>query len=340
MSEIITQSQTDIIGEIHHNINDNMTLPAIKQLAKHLGISRYSTMKKQDIISQFTGIITSYPITKQAEIKDICTKSRNISDDIINYLSQPRTQEQPGTDSTTQLNTTMARLTIQETQQPSTTPTIPPGLATTNTNTNTNTNINTTTNIKNRGTGAGGANTNVTGLSYEAKTDLSTEYTITANSAEPSTPTNQEPPQKDKYIRVKFTGSDKIFIKANKSELHKIMADLKEINTELEPASGCKNPDEAYICLDGKQILIIEKKFQQTGGSVDEKIQTGVFKQYHYGKLFPNYTVSYIYCLSDWFKKSEYKSVLEYLRDNQIPVFWGSEINYKQLVVSHICSRV
>ena len=312
-----THTQTDIIGEIRDNINDNMTLPAIKQLAKHLGISKYSTMKKLDIIQKITGIIASYPITKQTEIKEICAKSRNIGEDVINYLSQAQTPEQPGTDAAAQITNTMAGLTIHEPQQPST-----------------------TTNIRNRGTGAGGSNTNATGLSYEAKTDLSTEYTITADSVEPSTiPTNQEPLQKDKYTRIKFTGSDKVFIKANKSELHKIMTELKEINTELEPASGCKNPDEAYISLDDKQVFIIEKKFQQTGGSVDEKIQTGVFKQYHYGKLFPNFTVSYIYCLSDWFKKSEYKSVLEYLLANNIHIFWGSEPNYKQIIVAHICSR-
>jgi hypothetical protein len=314
-----TQTQTDIICEIRDNINDNMTLSAIKQLAKHLGISKYSTMKKSDIIQKITGLITSYPITKQTEIKDICVKSRNIGEDIINYLNQPQTQEQAGTDAAAQITTTMARLTIQEPQQqPST-----------------------TTNTKNRGTGAGGANTNVTGLSYEAKTDLANEYTIIADSVEPSTtPTNQEPHQKDKYTRIKFTGSDKVFIKANKSELHKIMTELKEINTELEPASGCKNPDEAYISLDNKRVFIIEKKFQQTGGSVDEKIQTGVFKQYHYSKLFPNFTVEYIYCLSDWFKKSEYKSVLEYLLANHINIFWGSEPNYKQSIVAHLCSRV
>lgn len=326
----VTQTQTDIIGEIRTNINDNMTLPAIKQLAKHLGISKYSTMKKPDIIQKITGIITSYPITKQTEIKDICVKSSNIGKDITNYIDQPTPPEQPGTDSAAQITTTMAGLTIQEPQSSTTTTILAESVAT-----------NTTTNIRNRGTGAGGANTNATGLSYEAKTDLSTEYSITVNSTEPSTtPANHEPQQKDKYTRIKFTGSDKVFIKANKSELHKIMTELKEINTELEPASGCKNPDEAYISLDDKRVFIIEKKFQQTGGSVDEKIQTGVFKQYHYGKLFPNFAVSYIYCLSDWFKKSEYKSVLEYLRDNHIPIFWGSEPNYKQSIVAYICSRV
>lgn len=84
-----THTQIDIIRQIRDNINDNMTLPAIKQLAKHLGISKYSTMKKQDIIQKITEVITSYPITKQTEIKEICEKSRNIGEDVINYLNQP-----------------------------------------------------------------------------------------------------------------------------------------------------------------------------------------------------------------------------------------------------------
>ena len=61
-------------------------------------------------------------------------------------------------------------------------------------------------------------------------------------------------------------------------------------------------------------MFIIEKKFQQTSGSVDEKIQTGYFKKMHYEELFTHFKIYYIYCLSDWFKKEEYKSTINYLK--------------------------
>ena len=181
--------------------------------------------------------------------------------------------------------------------------------------------------VINRGTGAGGANTNVNGLSYEEKTDLSTLYIECI----------QE--KKEKARTIKFAGYDKSLINVNKSALHKYMTKIGEKNSHLQPAAGCKEPDEAYVDNSKKSVYIIEKKFQQTPGSVDEKLQTGPFKKRHYGKLFPNYHIHYIYCLADWFKREEYESVLEYLDESDIPIFWGNELNYKQKIIDFICNR-
>jgi hypothetical protein len=179
--------------------------------------------------------------------------------------------------------------------------------------------------IINRGTGAGGANTNVNGLSYEEKTDLSCLYTECVQ-------------KKDETLRtIKFAGFDGEFINVNKSALHKYMTKIGEKNIDLQPAAGCIYPDEAYLDTTRKTLYIIEKKFQKGKGSVDEKLQTGPFKKTHYGKLFPNYTVHYIYCLADWFKRDEYASVLEYLEENDIPVFWGSDPECKKNIVDFIC---
>ncbi len=177
----------------------------------------------------------------------------------------------------------------------------------------------------NRGTGAGGANTNVNGLSYEEKTDLSCLYTDCVQT------------KKDKSRIVKFANYDGEFINVNKSALHKYMTKIGEKNTDLQPAAGCKEPDEAYVDNTRRNVYIIEKKFQQTPGSVDEKLQTGPFKKHHYGKLFPNYNVQYIYCLADWFKRDEYASVLEYLQESDIPIFWGNDPNYKVDIINFIC---
>ena len=183
--------------------------------------------------------------------------------------------------------------------------------------------------IVNKGIGAGGANTNKNGLTYEEITDLNELYSMSLEC---------DLNKKDKYKKIKFIGYDNIeFINANKSMLHKFMKHNNQKNENLQPASGCKSPDEAYINENSKTVYIIEKKFQNGTGSVDEKIQTGPFKKLHYGRLFPNYKIHYIYCLSDWFKDKEYESVLEYLRDYDIPVFWGSDKEYKNNIVNFMC---
>jgi hypothetical protein len=56
-------------------------------------------------------------------------------------------------------------------------------------------------------------------------------------------------------------------------------------------------------------------KYQEVTGSVDEKLQTCDFKKKQYKKLMAplNIEVEYIYILSDWFRKAEYKDVLDYV---------------------------
>jgi len=170
----------------------------------------------------------------------------------------------------------------------------------------------------NRGTGAGGANTNVNGLSYEEQTSLRYSYTGT-----------QE---------IVFNGYDKCFVLAEKGKLFDIMKKMNEMNTEEVPASGCKRPDEAYINHENKTIFIIEKKFQQTGGSVDEKIQTGPVKKELFEIYFPNYKTIYMYCLSDWFKQKEYSGVLKILERHDIPIFWGDDEKYKETIIEFMNS--
>lgn len=76
-------------------------------------------------------------------------------------------------------------------------------------------------------------------------------------------------------------------------------------------------PDDALYVLKENTLFIIEMKFQQIGGSVDEKLQTCGFKKRQYRKLFSelNFEVEYIYILNDWFKKDEYRDTLEYIID-------------------------
>ncbi len=175
--------------------------------------------------------------------------------------------------------------------------------------------------IKNRGTGAGGANTNKNGISYENKTDLSSLYSECVNI--------------NKNInKIKFNDKNVEFVTAKQTVLQTV---LKQ-NTNIIPAAGCKKPDEVYINNETKTLYIIEKKFQQGRGSVDEKLQTGYFKKEHFEELYPEYKIYYIYCLSDWFKREEYTSEIKHCKKYNIPVFWGNDSNYKTDIVDFICS--
>ncbi len=75
-------------------------------------------------------------------------------------------------------------------------------------------------------------------------------------------------------------------------------------------------PDEAILIFTGKTLFIIEIKFQEVTGSVDEKLQTCDFKYRQYKKLLAplEIAVEYVYILNDWFKKEQYRDVLEYVK--------------------------
>lgn len=74
-------------------------------------------------------------------------------------------------------------------------------------------------------------------------------------------------------------------------------------------------PDDAIYVIANNHFYILEIKFQEVSGSVDEKLQTCDFKIKQYRKLLStlNVEVEFIYILSDWFKKPEYKDVLDYV---------------------------
>lgn len=90
-------------------------------------------------------------------------------------------------------------------------------------------------------------------------------------------------------------------------------------------------PDDALLVIVRETLFIIEVKYQQVAGSVDEKLQTCDFKRKQYLKMVASLglKVEYVYVLSDWFKKPEYKDVLDYIhsvnchyRFNELPLAW------------------
>jgi hypothetical protein len=90
-------------------------------------------------------------------------------------------------------------------------------------------------------------------------------------------------------------------------------------------------PDDALLVIVRETLFIIEVKYQQVAGSVDEKLQTCDFKRKQYLKLVANLglKVEYVYVLNDWFKKPQYKDVLDYIHSvnchykfNELPLAW------------------
>jgi hypothetical protein len=107
--------------------------------------------------------------------------------------------------------------------------------------------------------------------------------------------------------------NDKIFYKDQKvAELyqkHKLYKNLLEPNKIDYSKIISKKllPDDAILILKDKILYIVEIKFQEVAGSVDEKLQTCDFKNKEYRKLLAplNISVKYVYILNNWFKKQE-----------------------------------
>lgn len=146
--------------------------------------------------------------------------------------------------------------------------------------------------------GIGGANTQ-TGVVFEGKVDLLTAldkldgYDISGNT-------------------ILYKGEE-VAYSYRKNSLYIF---LKEQKIDYKHYISKKLlPDDAIYVIKDNTIYIIEVKFQIVAGSVDEKLQTCDFKKKQYQKLFSslNYEVEYIYVLSDWFRKDEYKDVRDYI---------------------------
>ena len=90
-------------------------------------------------------------------------------------------------------------------------------------------------------------------------------------------------------------------------------------------------PDSALLIIVRETLFIIEVKYQQVAGSVDEKLQTCDFKRKQYLKLVSHLgiKVEYVYVLNDFFKQKRYADVLAYIHSvnchykfNQLPLSW------------------
>ena len=146
--------------------------------------------------------------------------------------------------------------------------------------------------------GIGGANTK-TGLYFEGKVDFLTFIKIQQNYGV-------------KGNRI-FYNDEEVALAFKKYGLYNY---LKENKIDYKKIISKKLlPDDAIFVIANNTFFVLEIKFQEVAGSTDEKLQTCDFKIKQYRKLLSqlNVEVQYIYILNDWFKKTEYKDVLDYI---------------------------
>ena len=105
-------------------------------------------------------------------------------------------------------------------------------------------------------------------------------------------------------------------IDISKTKLKKFLTE-KGVKNPTEYLSWMFQPDEAYYIPETNEVVIYEKKFQQTSGSADEKLGACAWKIQEYKRCFEAAginKVSYIYIFCDWFKQSRYEKLLKYIR--------------------------
>lgn len=181
--------------------------------------------------------------------------------------------------------------------------------------------------IINRGTGAGGANTNVSGLSFEEKT--SNEWRL-----------------EQKGFKRIIGGDCKTTLCLMKqwNNITIISTAKKSFKFIVELLFGTilyREPDEAYIVHDNEtdtyNIYIVEKKNQTCEGSVEEKLGVGRTRRREYELCFeahPNVTIHYAFCVSDFLKKKLTSKTQKYIHLNRIfeedaiALFFGSDNEY------------
>lgn len=159
--------------------------------------------------------------------------------------------------------------------------------------------------------GTGGANTNVTGLQFERETSLASALQAAGFEIDGN--------------KIIHEDKSHVGLLLGKSRIYRFLdaegVDWKNI------ISSRLLPDEACLSLTNLKLTVVEKKWQEVGGSVDEKLQTCGFKLRQYSRLFSplGIEVRYVYLLNDWFSHPRYQDVLDYIREV------GADYHFKSL---------
>jgi hypothetical protein len=149
--------------------------------------------------------------------------------------------------------------------------------------------------------GKGGKNPLINGLRFEKRMDLASRLA--------------EVPGYSVENDVVFFKGKKVAELYKKYKLYKKFLEPKGVDAR-KIVSKLLLPDDAIFVLATQTLFIIEQKYQDNPGSVDEKVQTCDFKNRQYKKLMAplGITVQYTYVLCEWFNVPAYQDVLEYIK--------------------------
>lgn len=189
---------------------------------------------------------------------------------------------------------------------------------------------------QNKGTGAGGANTNKNGKSFEKKTENESRLLLQG------------------YVRKTIPGCSSKFgyflqkeISPTESITFLTQGGLKAYFAHTFKKEMCRSPDEAYLFQHGDTytLKILEKKNQNTAGSVDTKLLAGkgFIDEYQY-LLGEQFTVQYAFCISDFLKKdyisdSVKSKALRFINEKyDIAVLFGDDEDYYEKLDAWISS--
>ena len=185
--------------------------------------------------------------------------------------------------------------------------------------------------LVNRGTGAGGANTNKSGKSFEQKTENETRLLQSGFVK--------------KAIIEKSKATGNYYLEKRASETSSVVylsqTALKLYFKTFFSIEMFRQPDEAYLFQKGDRytLKILEKKNQNTGGSVDTKLMAGHTFILEYKECLGadfDFDVQYAFCISDFLKKDyvcdskKYVILRKILERQGIAVLFGDDEDYYQ----------
>jgi hypothetical protein len=198
-------------------------------------------------------------------------------------------------------------------------------------------------NIRNKGTGAGGKNTNINGGSFEEKTSI--EPFLLKNNFQKINMIKQ-----NKYsYYFEHNDNDKKIIYVKQTGFKEYLKEILNIDMKYN-----MSPDEAFIIhnKDEIHIKIIEKKSQNTEGSVFDKLKTGQFikneyeenlkfkSETHKYKFIINYTFCVNLFLQQKFQSSnpKFTTMLKIMKKDNINIFYADDEDYFDNLYKWVCN--
>ncbi len=186
--------------------------------------------------------------------------------------------------------------------------------------------------IINKGTGAGGSRTNQNGIKFEESVYLKDWIEKEGYNLK-----NIEGTNRSNLFEI-YDSENLIGYYGRQSKIYTAIMLTTDITKEKinQVLSKTINPDGFILNVIKKELVIFEKKWQQTSGSVDEKIQTAPYKLKMFERLLngTGFTIRYEYILSSWFANEKYRDTKNYYKDFDRIEVWTETENLSELNIN------